>query len=95
VIKDHDPNGIYDGETRILRAVDANSLVGSWQVIGALNSTITGWPQNHNPGLAKNADSTLYIDASGWAYVFFGVGLERPNTSTWEIAQARFQPAAP
>lgn len=80
-------------EVRILRAIDANSLLGSWQVIGTLGSAVTGLPWNHNPGLAKNSDSTLYVDVSGWAYCLFGSGLARPNVGTWDIAQARFRPA--
>ncbi len=80
-------------ETRILRAVDVNSLLGSWQVIGTLGPAVTGLAWNHNPGLAKNANSTLYVDGSGWAYVFFGAGAARPNVDTWDIAQARFRPA--
>lgn len=94
-IKNSDPQGIYDGEVRILRALDPNTLSGAWQVIGTINSSITGLTQNQNPGLAKNTDSTLYMDASGWAYVFFTVGLPRPDVSTWDIAQARFKPNPP
>jgi len=92
VIKNTDHNGIYDGETRILKAETPNSLLGAWQVLYVINSSTTGWPQNNNPGLAKNSDSTLYVDSSGWAYVFFTVGSERPNTGDWALAQARFWP---
>lgn len=90
-IKNHDHNGIYDGETRVLRAQNPNSLLGSWDVVGIFNSTVTGQPQNHNPGLGKFPDGELYIDSEGWAYVFFSIGLERPDVDTWQVAQGRFR----
>lgn len=91
-IKNYDSAGIYDGETRILRSRNANDLLGPWDVIGVFNSTVTGLPQNHNPGLGKLLNGNLYIDSQGWAYVFFSVGQERPNVRTWQIAQGRFRP---
>ena len=90
VISSTDNSGLI--ETRILRAIDVNSLVGSWQVLGVINMAVTGFQWNHNPGLAKNADSTLYVDGSGYAYTLFGAGSARPNVNDWEIAQARFIP---
>lgn len=93
-IKNHDPQGIYDGETRVLRAINADDLLGSWQVIGIFNSGVTGWTQNHNPGLGKNSDGTLYLDSQGWAYVFFTVGNPRPDVGSWEVAQGRFRVGA-
>ena len=39
VIKTPDPNGVYDGETRILRAVNPDTLTGPWSVIGIINYT--------------------------------------------------------
>lgn len=91
-IKCHDQLGVYDGETRVLRAVNPNDLLGAWQVIGVVNLKLTGLPQNHNPGLGKNSDGSLYVDAGGWAYVFFGVGQVRPAVDTWQVAQGRFRP---
>lgn len=91
-IKNHDPQGIYDGETRVLRATNANDLLGSWQVIGILNSSVTGFPQNHNAGLGKLQDGQLFVDSQGWAYVFLTVGQQRPNVGTWQVAQGRFRP---
>jgi hypothetical protein len=91
-VKNHDPQGIYDGESRVLRAMNVDDLLGSWEVIGIFNSSVTGKPQNHNPGLGKNSDGSLYTDAQGWAYVFFTVGQERPNVTTWAVAQGRFRP---
>lgn len=91
-IKNHDPKGIYDGESRVLRSVNPNDLLGAWQVIGIFNSTVTGKPQNHNPGIGKTANGSLHADAQGWAYVFFAVGQERPAVGTWQIAQGRFRP---
>ena len=90
-IKNHDQNGIYDGETRVLRATNAFDLLGGWEVIGIFNSTVTGYPQNHNPGLGKLPQGQLYIDGDGWAYVFFSVGLEPPSVTTWKVAQGRFR----
>lgn len=90
-IKNHDPAGIYDGETRVLRSTNPDDLLGTWEVLGIFNSSVTGWPQNHNPGLSKNQDGTLYVDSQGWAYVFFSVGNERPDVGTWEVAQGRFR----
>jgi hypothetical protein len=92
VIKDADLSGTSDGETRVLRSRSQGTLLGSWEVIGVFNSTVTGWPQNPNPGLGKNGDGSLYIDAQGWAYAFFSVGNVRPDVASWEIAQARFRP---
>lgn len=92
VIKNTDAQFIYDGETRVLRAVLPNTLLGAWQVLYKINSSVTGKAQNNNPGLAKNADSTLYVDANGWSYVFFSYGSERPNVQDWAIAQVRFRP---
>ena len=60
--------------------------------MGIFNSTATGSPQNHNPGLAKNSDGSLYTDAQGWAYAFLTVGLERPDVTTWAVGQGRFRP---
>jgi hypothetical protein len=91
-IKNHDPQGIYDGETRVLRAVNPNDLLGSWEVIGIFNSSVTGYSQNHNPGLAKTSNGSLYVDAQGWAYVLFSIGQERPNVTTWQVGQGRFRP---
>jgi hypothetical protein len=93
-IKNTDPAGIYDGETRVLRSAHPDVL-GSWEVIGIFNSSVTGWQQNQNPGLGKNGDGNLFIDAQGWAYVFFTVGNPRPEHSTWEVAQGRFRPSPP
>ncbi len=93
-IKCHDPQGIYDGETRVLRSTNPYDLQGGWDLVGTFNSTVTGLPQNHNPGLGKYGDGSLYIDAQGWAYVFFTVGNERPDVGTWQIAQGRFRPGA-
>ena len=93
-IKNHDPAGIYDGETRVLRSAHPD-ILGPWEVIGLFNSSNTGWQQNHNPGLGKNGNGSLYIDSLGWGYVFFTVGNPRPDTSTWDIAQGRFRPSAP
>lgn len=91
-IKNHDPQGVYDGETRVLRATNPNDLLGSWQVIGVFNSSVTGFPQNHNSGLGKLQDGQLYVDSQGWAYVFLSVGQVRPNVGTWRVAQGRFRP---
>jgi len=92
VIKNTDAQGIYDGETRVLRALQANTLLAGWQVIGMFNSSNTSWTQNQNPGLGKTSNSGLYIDASGWAYVFFTVGNQRPDVASWAVAQGRFRP---
>lgn len=90
-IKNHDHNGIYDGETRVLRAQTPSTLLANWDVIGIFNSTVTGKPQNHNPGLGKLPAGELFIDGEGWAYVFFSIGLERPDVTTWQVAQGRFR----
>lgn len=91
-IKNHDPMGIYDGESRVLSSTNPGDLFGAWQVIGIFNSSVTGWPQNHNPGLGKHSDGTLLVDSQGWSYVFFSVGNERPDVGSWEVAQGRFRP---
>lgn len=82
-------------ETRVLRATAPNTLTGGWEVVGTIGPALTGEAWNHNPGLGKNADSTLYVDAEGWAYCFFGAGAARPEVATWEVAQARFKPGPP
>jgi hypothetical protein len=91
-IKNADAQGIYDGETRVLKALAPNSLVAGWEILGEFNSSNTGWTQNQNPGLGKSSNGGLYIDASGYAYVFFTVGNPRPDVSSWAVAQGRFRP---
>jgi hypothetical protein len=91
-IKNHDHNLIYDGETRVLRSLTQNDLLAAWEVIGVFNSSVTGEPQNHNPGLGKHPDGQLLVDGEGWAYVHFSIGLERPDVHTWRVAQGRFRP---
>lgn len=81
---------VFDQEVRILRARNTNDLLGPWDLIGTFNSTVTGNVRNNNPGLGKNGNGSLYIDAQGWAYVFFGTGTNQ--ASTWQVAQGRFRP---
>lgn len=81
---------VLDQEVRVLRSSNTNDLFGPWVQVGLFNSVLTGNVRNNNPGLGKNADGTLYIDAQGWAYVFFGTGTAQ--ASTWQVAQGRFRP---
>lgn len=87
-----DPDGVGGGEARVLRATCADTLEGSWEVIAIFNSSVTGWPQNHNPGLGKTPEGRLYVDATGWAHVFVSTGNMRPDTESWQISQGRFRP---
>jgi hypothetical protein len=81
---------VLDQEILVLRASNQNDLFGPWDLIGVFDSTITRNASNNNPGLGKIANGTLYIDAQGWAYAFFGTGTS--NASTWQVAQGRFRP---
>jgi hypothetical protein len=81
---------VFDQEIRVLRSRTTNDLLGLWDVIGTFNSLVTGNARNNNPGLGKNAGGSLYVDAQGWAYVFFGTGTNQ--ASTWKVAQGRFRP---
>lgn len=74
---------------RILRSSLPGDLGGSWEVVGDITESLVGSERPNNPGLARNENSTLYVDPMGWAYVFFGTGPQ--NVFLWELAQVRFR----
>lgn len=60
-----------------------------WDVIGIVDSALTGFASNVGPGFAKSGDGSLYVE-NGWAFIFLGVG----PTNLWNLrmGQVRFQP---
>jgi hypothetical protein len=66
-------------------------LFGSWEIIGDITGAQTGLGDHQNPGLARNDSSSLFIDADGWAYVFFGDGVDPFTVNSWKLSQARFR----
>ena len=90
-IQTYDAQGVWGGETRVLRSVNPEDLYGSWELVGTFNRTVTGNTSNNNPGLGRQADTTLYVDAQGWAYTFFGTGSDTDPWG-WDLAQGRFRP---
>ena len=86
-----DPSGL----TRFSRSDTPDSLTSTWSSVAALgfDDPITGEELQILPSLARNANSTLYVDSDGWAYAFLTVGDQPPNGGvlTWRIAQARIR----
>jgi hypothetical protein len=92
-VQTFDTQGIYSGETRVLRSTNPNQLTGSWTTVASLSSSLTGNQINNNPGLGRLSNGNLFVDAQGWAYVFFGTG-PADDPWKWDVAQARFRPAS-
>lgn len=85
------------GENELLVVKTDGGLSDSaeWREIGRIGEELTGQPSSWEPGLARNSDSTLYIDRNGWGYVIFGAG-EPPfggggGAFSWKLYQVRFQ----
>jgi hypothetical protein len=91
-IKCTDQFGQYDGEVRLLKSSQPGVLTGAWSLLGYIDRTVTGTANNAQPGLGKNLDGSLYVDGSGWAYVFFITGEAAPTITVRAVSQARFRP---
>jgi hypothetical protein len=91
-IKCTDQFGQYDGEVRLLKSTQPGTLLGAWTLLGFIDRSVTGTIHNAQPGLGKNLDGSLYVDGSGWAYVFFITGQPAPNITVRAVSQARFLP---
>jgi len=89
VVKCPDSSAVYDGETRVARSVDKDDLLSDWQLLKIIDKSITGNRGNHNPGLGKNQDGSLYIDDQGYMYVFFGTGTGFEGDATVRVGQTR------
>jgi hypothetical protein len=91
VVNTDDSSGNALSTVRVLRST-TQDILGTWEIIATYDRTFTGYPWQHNPTLAKNADTTLYRDTNGWAHVLFEVGTgDFWNHKTWDIASGRFR----
>ena len=65
----------HDGMLRIGRGRTGGDLFTDWLSFLAMANTFQGEEINLLAGLARNANSTLYVDQDGWGYLFFTQGL--------------------
>lgn len=89
VVKCPNKYNTFDGETRVLRSRRQNNLLDVWRVLKIIDFTDTGNLGNHNPGLGRNADGSLYVDSNGYMYVFFGTGTGHGGYDAVRVGQAR------
>jgi hypothetical protein len=74
---------------RLLRSITDN-LDGEWELLGEVGESLTGEMTHNNPALARNANSTLFVDANGWGYMFLGTG-PPIGEQEWWLGQVRFR----
>lgn len=88
-VKSYDDKGEYDAEVRVLRSKKMDDLLGNWTLLKIIDSKCTNNRGNHNPGLGKNTDGSLYLDSDGYMYIFFGTGSGWEGDAIMYIGQAR------
>lgn len=90
VLNTDDDEGNALSTVRVLRSLSTD-ILGGWEVIATFDRDVTGYPWQHNPTLAKNADTTLYRDSNGWAHTLFTTGTgDFWNHQSWDLASGRF-----
>lgn len=91
IVNTDDAQGNALSTVRVLQST-TQDILGAWEVIATYDRNFTGYPWQHNPTLAKKADTTLYRDTNGWAHVLFEVGTgDFWNHKSWDIASGRFR----
>lgn len=80
-----------DQATYIFKSTSSTLSSSDWVYVGSVGQDTTGYWKNHNAGWYRNADGTLYEDASNNKFLVFGAqeaiqGISEPNT--WELGQA-------
>ncbi len=80
---------------RMLRAKTKVDLFSEWETLFGFDGTINGKDLVIVPCLARNDNTSLFVDSDGWGYMFFGTGLNRPAVDTWRIDQLRFRVSRP
>ena len=79
---------------RALRSHAQDDIFSTWATIDGFSGSITGDEVALLPSLARNENSSLYVDPDGYIFIFYTTGnlaQNPPGIYNWKIIQARYK----